>query len=143
MNTATLIGYTGGESELRYTQSGQPVMNFSLATTERWKDESGAKHEKTEWHKIVMFGKRAEGLSKHITKGVHLCVVGQIQTQKWQDKQGNDRYTTQIKANNVEFLGGGNGRDRQADDQQQDAGHRNGSYDGGAHQVDDIDLIPF
>ncbi|MFU8804227.1 MAG: single-stranded DNA-binding protein [Bradymonadaceae bacterium] len=106
LNKAMLIGRLGGDPELRYTQSGDPVANFSLATNEVWNDKSGAKQERTEWHKIVVFGKLAEVVAKHLRKGRECYVEGRIQTKDWTDKSGNKRYTTEVVSSTVQFLGG-------------------------------------
>ncbi|PLX43279.1 MAG: single-stranded DNA-binding protein [Deltaproteobacteria bacterium] len=106
VNKVILIGNLGKDPEVRYTQSGTAVANFSLATTERQKrgDEWG---DHTEWHNIVVFGKTAENCQQYLSKGSQIFIEGRIQTRKWQDRDGNDRYTTEIVANNVQFLSGG------------------------------------
>ena len=104
-----VIGNLGSDPELRYTQSGQPVANFNIATNERWTDKSGAQQERTEWHKIVVWGKQAENCEKYLSKGRQVYVEGRIQTRDWEDKDGNKRYTTEIVAQTVQFLSGGAG----------------------------------
>lgn len=116
MNRATLVGNLGGDAELRATQQGHSVLTWTMATSEKWKDQQGQQQERTEWHRCVLWGKRAEGLAPHLTKGTKLVVEGQIQTRKWQDKDGNDRYTTEIKVREVEFVGGGKGQGGQRND---------------------------
>ncbi len=108
VNKAILIGNLGRNPEIRYTQSGLAVCNFSIATTERTKKE-GEWVDQTEWHNIVTFGKMAENCEKYLSKGSSAYIEGRIQTRKWQDKEGNDRYTTEIVAANVQFLSGGGG----------------------------------
>src|SRR5690606_3389198 len=91
------------------TQSGTAVGNLRIATNEKWTDKSGQRQERTEWHRVVVFGKTAENCSKYLKKGRQIYVEGRIQTNEWQDKDGNKRYTTEIVATNVTFLSGGNG----------------------------------
>lgn len=116
LNKAIIIGYLGNDPALRYTGSGKPVANFSVATTERWKDSNGQKQEKTEWHSIVAWGTLGENCSKYLDKGSKAYVEGRIQTREWEDRDGNKRKTTEIIAVNVLFLdpaqkrsGGGGG----------------------------------
>lgn len=106
VNKAILLGNLGKDPELRYTQSQTAVCSFSIATSERRKDASGNWNEQTEWHNIVTFGKTAENCANYLKKGRQVFVDGRIQTRKWQDKEGRDRYTTEIVANNVTFVGG-------------------------------------
>jgi len=103
VNKAIIVGHLGGDPEVRSTQSGMSVCNFTVATSEKNKD--GA--ETTEWHRIVCFGKTADNVGKYLTKGSQVYVEGRIQTRKWTDKEGNDRYTTEIVGNQIAFLGGG------------------------------------
>lgn len=112
MNDVTLIGNLGGDPELRYTNGGAAVCNFKLATNERFTDKDGNKQEQTEWHRIVVWGKQAEVCEKYLSKGKQVAIKGQIKTREWEDKDGNRRYTTEITARHVEFLGerGGGGR---------------------------------
>lgn len=124
MNKAILVGNLGSDPELRYTQGGEPVANFSLATNKKWKSKSGESQEHTEWHKIVVWGKTAENCEKFLKKGSKVLVEGEIQTREWEDKEGGKRYTTEIKALGVDFLstssdsGSGGGRQkRQAPEQ--------------------------
>ncbi len=109
VNKAIIIGNLGADPEVRYTQSGTPVANLSIATNESWTDKSGQRQERTEWHRVVVFGNTAENCAKYLSKGRQVYVEGRIQTNKWQDNDGNDRYTTEIVAQNVTFLSGGNG----------------------------------
>ena len=106
VNKVMLIGRLGKDPELRYSQSQTAICNFTLATGERRKDSSGNWGEHTEWHKVVCFGNTAENCNKYLKKGKEVYVEGRIQTQKWQDKEGKDRWTTEIVANTVQFLGG-------------------------------------
>jgi single-strand DNA-binding protein len=110
VNKVILVGNLGRDAELRYTPGGAPVATLNLATTEVWNDKaSGQKQEKTEWHRIVLWGKSAESLSEYLTKGKQIFVEGRLQTRKWQDKDGNDKYTTEIRADRITLLGGGGG----------------------------------
>jgi single-strand DNA-binding protein len=105
VNKVILIGRLGRDPELRYTQGGQPVANFSLATNERWTSKDGEKQERTEWHRIVVWGKTAETCSEYLSKGRQIYVEGRLQTREWEDKEGNKRSTTEVNANTVQFLG--------------------------------------
>src|SRR3954471_24464407 len=110
VNKVILVGNLGRDAELRYTPGGAAVATLNLATTEVWNDKSsGQKQEKTEWHRIVLWGKSAESLSEYLTKGKQIFVEGRLQTRKWQDKDGHDKYTTEIRADRITLLGGGGG----------------------------------
>ena len=107
INKVILIGNLGADPDVRYTASGAAVSNINLATTESWRDkESGEQQEKTEWHRVVFFGRLAEIVAEYLRKGSQVYVEGRLQTRKWQDKEGNDRYTTEIVANEMQMLGG-------------------------------------
>lgn len=105
INKAILLGNLGKDPELRYTNSQMAVCSFSLATGERRKDQSGKWVDHTEWHNIICFGKTAENCSNYLKKGRQVFVEGRIQTRKWQDKEGRDRWTTEIIASTVQFVG--------------------------------------
>ena len=109
LNSVTLIGNLGQDAELRYTPGGAAVANFSMATSEKWTGKDGQKQERTEWHRVNLWGKVAEALQEFLVKGKQVCVQGSIHTRKWQDKEGRDRYSTEIKARNIVLLGGGGG----------------------------------
>jgi single-strand DNA-binding protein len=116
INKAIIIGNLGADPELRHTTSGQPVCEMRVATNESWVDKSGEKQERTEWHRIIVWGKQGELAAKYLAKGRKVYVEGRIQTREWQDKDGNKRYTTEIVAQTVQFLdsrgsGGGGGWD--------------------------------
>lgn len=107
VNKAIIVGNLGRDPEIRYTANGQAVANFSVATSESWKDkQSGEDVERTEWHRIVVWGKLAELCSQYLAKGRSAYIEGQLQTREWEDKDGNKRQTTEIKAHTVQFLGG-------------------------------------
>jgi single-strand DNA-binding protein len=106
VNKVILIGNLGNDPDIRYTASGAAVANISLATAESWRDkETGEQQERTEWHRIVFFGRLAEIVGEYLKKGSQIYVEGRLQTRKWQDKEGNDRYTTEIVANEMQMLG--------------------------------------
>ncbi len=110
VNKVILVGNLGRDAELRYTPGGAPVATLNLATTEVWNDKaSGQKQEKTEWHRIVLWGKSAESLSEYLTKGKQIYVEGRLQTRKWQDKDGHDKYSTEIRSDKIVLLGGAGG----------------------------------
>ena len=111
VNKAIIIGNLGQDPEIRYTQDGKAIANISIATSEQWKDkQTGEKQERTEWHKVTAFGKLGEIIGEYLRKGSKVYIEGRIQTDKWQDKEGNDRYTTKIIAGQMQMLdsrGGG------------------------------------
>jgi single-strand DNA-binding protein len=148
VNKAILVGNLGSDPEMRYTPSGQGVCEFRVATNESWNDKNGQRQERTEWHRIVVWGKRAEVCSKYLSKGRSVYVEGRIQTRTYDDKDGNKRYITEIVAQDVQFLGGGRegGRDSRSSDPPppNDAdfgGYGNGAGSGTAGGPDDD--IPF
>jgi single-strand DNA-binding protein len=106
VNKVILIGHLGKDPEVRYLPSGEAVANLTLATSETWKDKTGEKQEKTEWHNVVFFKRLAEIVGEYLKKGSLIYVEGRITTEKWQDKEGKDRYTTKIVANEMKMLGG-------------------------------------
>jgi single-strand DNA-binding protein len=107
LNKVMLIGNLGQDPELRYTQSGQAVLSMRLATNESFNNREGERQERTEWHQVTLWGKRAEALSKFLNKGKQLYVEGRLQTRSWEDKQGQKRYTTEVVATEIILLGGG------------------------------------
>jgi single-strand DNA-binding protein len=110
INKVFLIGNLGADPDMRYTPSGAGVCEMRIATNESWTDKSGQRQERTEWHKIVVWGKRAELCAKYLSKGRQCFVEGRLRTRSWEDKEGNKRYTTEIVATDVQFLGGGSGK---------------------------------
>ena len=107
VNKVMIIGNLGQDPEVKQMPNGNAVANISIATSESWKDkDSGEQREKTEWHRVVFFGKLAEIAEQYLDKGSQLYVEGKLQTRKWQDKEGNDRYTTEILGNEMNMLGG-------------------------------------
>ena len=109
VNKVILVGNLGRDAELRYTPGGAAVATLNLATTEVWNDRNNQRQEKTEWHRVVLWGKQAESLQEYLTKGKQIYVEGRLQTRQWDDKDGNKRYTTEIKCDRVTLLGGGGG----------------------------------
>jgi len=151
INKVILVGNLGQDPEIRYTADGRPIANFSIATSESWKDKnSGEKREKTEWHRVVVFGKLAEICGEYLSKGRQVYIEGKLQTRKWQGQDGQDRYTTEVVIDGfngtMQMLGsreGGGGGPRSA------AGGGSGGYqqDQGfpqqPYQNDKEDDIPF
>src|SRR5205809_2961578 len=158
VNKVILVGNLGRDPETRYTTGGDAVTNIRVATTDTWKDKNGEKQEKTEWHSVVFFGRQAEIAGEYLKKGRQVYVEGRLQTRKWQDKEGQDRYTTEIVADRMQMLGNreGSGATHTADEppdrERTSAGHATSGSGAGAKgsgapskkNVDDLDDdIPF
>lgn len=109
VNKVILIGNLGNDPEVRYTQGGSAVANFNMATNEVWNNKEGNREERTEWHRIVCWGRTAELVGEYLSKGRTVYVEGRLQTRDWEDKEGNKRYTTEVVAQSVKFLGGRGG----------------------------------
>jgi len=140
VNKVILVGNLGADPEVRHTQGNRAVCNLSVATTEVWKDkQSGQKQEKTEWHKVTVWGDQAENCGKYLAKGRMVYVEGKLQTRQWDDKEGNKRYSTDVVADRIVFLGGGERGDRDTGSQVPRTDHDTGS------QVppNDDDQVPF
>ena len=106
INKAIIVGNLGRDPEVRYTANGNAIANITVATTESWKDkQSGERQEKTEWHRVVFFGRLAEVAGEYLKKGAQVYIEGRLQTRKWEDKSGQERYTTEIVANEMQMLG--------------------------------------
>src|SRR5699024_10159244 len=120
VNKVILIGNLGADPELRNTSSGTAVTELRLATNESWRDKQGAMQQRTEWHRVVVWGRQAESVAKYMSKGRSVYVEGRLQTREWKDRDGQRRFTTEIIASNVVFLQGGRG----------DGGGGGGRYDG-------------
>lgn len=103
-NKVILIGNLGSDPELKFTEGGTGVANLNMATSEKWKDKDGNPQERTEWHRVVVWGKQAENCQKYLKKGSKVMVEGSIHTRDWEDSDGNKRYTTEVKASNVMFM---------------------------------------
>ena len=152
LNKVMLIGNLGNDPEIRHTNSGMAVATLSLATAESWKDrDSGETRDKTEWHRVVFFGRVAEVAEQYLKKGSQIYIEGRLQTRKWQDRDGNDRYTTEIVGNDMQMLGGGrkSGPNENfpppADSQSGPDGTREASSSGGSANSNTFieDDIPF
>ncbi|HWQ38380.1 MAG TPA: single-stranded DNA-binding protein [Burkholderiales bacterium] len=109
VNKVILIGNLGRDPEVRYLPSGDAVANLSIATTETWKDKNGEKQEQTEWHRVALFGKQAEIAGEYLKKGSQVYIEGRLQTRKWTDKEGQERFTTEIRAERMQMLGSRSG----------------------------------
>lgn len=151
LNKVMLIGNLGRDAEVKFTPGGIAVATINMATTEQWTDKQGQRQEKTEWHRVVLWGKIAESLQQYLVKGKQIYVEGKLQTNQWEDKDGNKRYTTQVKADRITLLGGNAGgrsnstgvRRQQQDD---DAGGGMEPADGyapGGYDQPPEDDIPF
>lgn len=105
VNKVILVGNLGRDPEVRYTSDGKPVANFTLATTERWNDPSGERREKTEWHRIVVWGKQAEIAGEYLKKGRQVFIEGSLQTREWTDRDNNKRQTTEVRVLRFQMLG--------------------------------------
>jgi len=124
VNKVIIVGNLGRDAEIRYTSGGTAVATLSLATTDVWTDKGGQRQEKTEWHRVVLWGKTAETLQEYLLKGRQIYVEGRLQTRQWDDRDGNKRYTTETRADRVVLLGGrggggGGGASRSDDENQQ------------------------
>ena len=113
VNKVILVGNLGRDPEVRYTPGGTAVANFTLATTDRWNDPSGEKKERTEWHRVVVWGKQAEIAGEYLRKGRQIYVEGALQTREWTDRDGNKRYTTEVRAQRFQMLGRPDDRERE------------------------------
>src|SRR3954466_10284483 len=125
INKVILVGNLGADPETRAMPSGSTVANLRIATSESWKDrQSGEQQERTEWHRVAIFGKLAEVAAESLKKGSQVYIEGSLRTRKWQDKQGVERYSTEIVANEMQMLGSGNGGSNQGGQRQQSQGSR-------------------
>jgi single-strand DNA-binding protein len=146
VNKVILVGNLGRDAELRYTPGGAAVATLNLATTEVFKDREGQKKEDTQWHRVILWGKTAETLQDYLTKGKQIYVEGKLQTRKWKDKDGNDKYTTEIRGDRVVLLGGGSrgdgGGGRGSSTPTEEFAHAEAGGGGGSVELTDDD-IPF
>jgi len=122
VNKVIIVGHLGADPELKYTASGQAVARFNVATSENWTDKNGQKQERTEWHRMVVWGKLGEVCGKHLAKGRQVYVEGRLQTRQWEDQQGQKRYTTEVVAGTVQFLGPAKGQSADRDHSSQASG---------------------
>lgn len=138
VNKAIILGHLGRDPELKTSQSGTAVCRFSLATTEKWNGE-----EKTEWHNLVAFGKTAEVVAKYLAKGSQVYIEGRIQTRKWTDKSGNDRYQTEIMVGSLTMLGGGKGSNGRSGASKPKPGQDDDPFEGDFGPPPTEDDMPF
>ncbi len=150
VNKVIILGRLGQDPELKYTPGGMAVCNFTVATSESWADKAGQKQEKTEWHRIVVWGKLAELCNQYLTKGRQAFIEGGLQTRSWDDKSGQKRYTTEIVAKTVQFIGGpaanagaGAGKDNSQGTPAYDTSMVNQEYDISTDTNFTADDIPF
>lgn len=142
INKVILIGNLGQDPEVKYTPSGSAVTNVNIATNESWKDKnSGERQERTEWHRVVFFARLAEIVGEYLRKGSQVYIEGRLQTRKWQDKDGNDRYSTEIVANEMQMLGGRGGGSAAFDEPS--SGQKSAPEESGKAPDDFDDDIPF
>jgi single-strand DNA-binding protein len=146
VNKVILVGNLGRDAELRYTPGGAAVATINMATTDVYKDREGQKKEDTQWHRVVLWGRTAESLHEYLTKGKQIYVEGRLQTRKWTDKDGVEKYTTEIRGDRVVLLGGGGGQRGGSRGAEAGAG-AGGGFDSGHHDAGPGDLsdddIPF
>ena len=142
VNKVILVGNLGRDPEVRYTKNGQAVTTFSLATTERWTNRDGQREDKTEWHRIVAWGKLGEICGEYLSKGKQVYIEGRLQTREWEDSDGNKRQTTEIVANNMTMLGQGQDRKSVEASDPSAAPAQAGGSSGGYDDLEDDD-IPF
>ena len=148
LNKVLLIGNLGQDPELRYTSNGTPVCNMRLATTERFKDSNGELVERTEWHTVVAWTRLAEICSEYLSKGSQVYFEGQLQTRSWEDRDGNTRYTTEIRAREMCMLDGRNQADHHSSAagdtyEEQPRKSLSGAGTGGETPLDPSDVLPF
>lgn len=147
VNKVIILGRLGQDPELKYTPGGMAVCNFSIATSESWADKSGQKQERTEWHRVVVWGKLGELCNQYLTKGRQAYIEGSLQTRSWDDKNGQKRYTTEVLAKTVQFIGANTGasegRSAQSSAPSYDEGIANPSYDISTDTNFTADDIPF
>lgn len=147
VNKVIILGRLGQDPELKYTPGGMAVCNFTVATSESWADKSGQKQERTEWHRIVVWGKLAELCNQYLSKGRQAFIEGSLQTRSWDDKNGQKRYTTEINAKTVQFIGGqagvGAGKEAAQGAPAYDSSMMNPEYDISTDTNFTADDIPF
>ena len=147
VNKVIILGRLGQDPDLKYTSGGSPVCNISLATSESWTDKQGQKQERTEWHRVVVYGKLAELCNQYLAKGRQAFVEGRLQTRSWDDKEGVKRYSTEIIASTVQFLGGsanaGAGAGQSSKDDKDAGGQPSAEYELASDASFAADDIPF
>jgi single-strand DNA-binding protein len=142
LNKLQIIGNVGADPEIRMTGGGTKVANIRVATNERWKDRNGTEQEHTEWHRVVFYGSQADIVEKYVKKGTRIYVEGALRTDKWQDKDGNTRYTTEVRGRDLILLDGRGGDDATAPSESDDRPTRRPSAGTPSHDLTDED-IPF
>jgi len=143
VNKVIIVGRLGADPELKSVGNGQNVARLSIATSENWTGKDGQKQERTEWHRVVVWGKQAENCAKHLAKGRQVFVEGRLQTRSWEDQQGQKKYSTEIVANNVQFLGGSSERSASNGASNSTTTETNYQDFGPEPQFDAADEIPF
>lgn len=141
VNKVILVGRLGADPEMKSVGNGQNVARLSVATSEQWTGKDGQKQERTEWHRVVVWGRQAENCAKHLSKGRQVYVEGRLQTRSWEDAQGQKKYATEIVANTVQFLGAGAGAERATTSNSNEGGNFNDF--GPEPSFDTADEIPF
>lgn len=143
VNKVIIVGRLGADPEVKTISSGQNVATLNVATSDQWTDKGGQKQERTEWHRVVAWGRLADLCGKYLSKGRQVYLEGRLQTRSWEDQQGSKRYTTEIVASTVQFLGGASG-ERSTNDYNQSSSNNNNFQDFGPEpSFDADDEIPF
>lgn len=147
MNQVQLLGRIGQDPELRYTGAGTPVVNLRMATSESWTDDNGERQEKTEWHNLVAFGRKAEVIHEYVSKGDQLLITsGTLQTRSWEDREGNERQTTQVKVLQFEFVNGGRDGESSSESKQEPSRDQRAKQPAGGDEEETFqpdDELPF
>ena len=144
VNKVMIVGHLGNDPEVKMLSSGQSVARFSVATSESWTGKDGQKQEKTEWHRVVVWNKLAELCGKYLAKGRQVYAEGRLQTSSWEDQQGQKRYTTEVIASTVQFLGGRGDQPSQQQSQSSSEGTKTETQDFGAEpSFDSAEEMPF
>jgi len=147
LNKIQIIGNLGRDPEIRYTADNKPIANLTVATTDKWKDKAGKQQEKTEWHRVVVFGGLAEVVEKYMKKGDSAYFEGKLQTRKWQDNNGQDKYVTEVVVDSfsgsLQMLGGKGGESTTSGQNQRTDSHSNGASIYGSSEEQFSDEIPF
>lgn len=144
VNKVILVGNLGRDPEVRYMPSGDAIANISVATTDNWKDKNGEKQERTEWHRVAFFGKLAEIVGEYLKKGSQVYVEGRLQTRKWTDKEGHEKYTTEIVADRMQMLGSRSGGAAPSSQSEESSPPRQSGPPAASSEFNDLDDdIPF
>ncbi len=143
VNKVIIVGRLGQDPEFKSIASGQNVTRLNIATSEQWLSKTGEKQEKTEWHRVVVWGKQAETCAKHLSKGRQVYIEGKLQTRSWEDPQGQKKYSTEIVASTVQFLGSGGDRPTQSHNEYESQSSSPANDFGPEPSFDPADEIPF